>query len=254
MKTVVIYYSKTGNTQGIAEAIALEIRAEAFPLNLMKKGRRTNEEKARERALFSHAIDTANEADLVIIGTPTEFRKPHPQVMTFLERIATRNTAIFCTYYGMVGATLIDMEARLRQRNIRIVGILAVCVGTERYRFRRDVRHYAERITETHIVEAKAFARHCCFEDVEPVELRLWGMCGKACRTCSRYQQQECEGAGTRCWSGSDCQIFACCVLKKSLTGCVTCQVGQSCRARETVLTRNVRVRNIVDTLDHVHG
>lgn len=238
MRSVVIYYSRTGNTQRVAEVMAQEIQTEALALNLMKKGKRTKEEIEVERALFSQAIDRANEAETVIIGTPTERRKPHPRVMKFIEEIKARKVAIFCTYYGMLGATLIDMEARLRQAGIQLVGTLNVCVGTEQYRFRQDVSQYVERITETHLLEAKEFARHCCFQKAGPVELRLWGFCGKDCSKCLRYQEQQCEGAGIRCWSGSNCQVFECCVIKKSLSGCDKCDIGQSCDIRDNLQGR----------------
>lgn len=190
MRSVVVYYSKTGNTQRVAEVMAQEIQTEALPLNLMKKGRRTKEEIEVERTLFSQATNRANEAEIVIIGTPTEFRKPHPRVMDFIEGIRARKVAIFCTYYGMLGATMIDMEARLRQVEIQLVGKLDLCVGTEQYRFRQDVNQYVEQITETHVLEAKEFARHCCFEKVEPVEPRLWGICGKDCSSCPAARQR----------------------------------------------------------------
>lgn len=240
MKSVVIYYSKTGNTQRIAEIMANEIQMEALPLNIMKKGRRTKKEIEKERTLFSKAIGSAGEAEIVIIGTPTEFRKPHPRVMEFIEGMETRKAAIFCTNYGMLGATIIDMEARLRQKGIQLVGKLNLCVGTERYRFRQDVSQYAERITEAHVLEAKEFARNCCLQKTEPVELRLLGICGKDCNKCQRYLEQQCEGAGNKCWSGSNCEVFECCVIKKSLTACDKCKVRQSCRKWNNLLTGQV--------------
>ncbi len=237
MKSVLIYYSKTGNTQRVAEVMAQEIQTEALPLNIMKKGRRTKEDLETDRALFFQAIGRANKAEIVIIGTPTERRKPHPRVMEFIEGIKARKVAIFCTYYGMLGATMIDMEARLRQAGIQLVGKLNLCVGTERYRFRQDVSQYVELITEAHVLEAKEFARHYCLQKVKPVKLRLRGICGKDCSKCLRYQEQQCEGAGIRCWSGSNCEVFECCVIKKSLTGCDKCKIGQSCSKRSNLLT-----------------
>jgi hypothetical protein len=203
----------------------------------MKKGRKTKKEIEKENTLFSQAIDRANKADIAVIGTPTEFRKPHPRVMEFINAIKPGKVAIFCTNYGMLGATLIDMEARLRQVDSQLIGKLNLCVGTEQYRFRQDVSQYVEQITKAHILEAKQFARHCCLQKAKPVELRLWGICGKNCSKCARYQERQCEGAGIRCWSGSNCEVFDCCVIKKSLTGCDKCKIGQSCSKRSYLLT-----------------
>ena len=239
MKSVVIYYSKTGNTEKIAEAIAQEMRTEALPLNLTnrKASRRTREEREAEEALFSQAIARANAADIVILGTPTEFRKPHPRVMEFIDEIEAGTVAIFCTCYGMPGATLIDMEAGLRQRGRQFVGRLALRVGTEQYRFRRDVNQYVEQITEAHLAQAREFAWRCCRKAVEPVELRLWGICGRNCRMCQKYQDRQCAGAGVECWSGRKCQVLECCVIKKSLTACNQCKTGRSCDRRSSILT-----------------
>jgi flavodoxin len=79
VRSVVVYYSKTGNTRKVAEAMAQEIYTQALPLNLSKPGKRTEEERAEEKALFSQAVAKANNADIVLIGTPTEFRQPHPR-------------------------------------------------------------------------------------------------------------------------------------------------------------------------------
>lgn len=232
MKSAIVYYSRTGNTKRVAEAMAQAIQIEALPLNLPKKGRKTKQELAIEKTLWARAISKAKEAEMVFIGTPTELRRPHPLVVKFVQKAGLKNAAVFCTYYGMLGATLIDMEVILRQHGTRFVGGLALCVGTDRYRFRRDVSQYIDRITDAHITQAREFA--CGFlQPVEPVELRLRGVCGRDCRQCSKYKERQCEGAGIRCWSGRHCQVFECCVLKRSLLGCERCTSIRSCRQRD---------------------
>ena len=231
MKTTIVYYSKTGNTKKVAEAMAEALHVDALPLNLAKKGRKTKDELAAEKAGWKRALSEAKEAGLVILGTPTRFRKPHPSAVKFLEEAEPVRVAVFCTYYGMPGATLIDMEAIVRQHGAKFVGGLALCVGTERYRFREDVSQYSDAVADAHIALAGKFA-HRLLRPIQPVELRLRGACGRDCRECSKYREHKCEGAGMRCWSGRHCRAFDCCILKKSLDACGRCTESRSCGLR----------------------
>ncbi len=81
MKPLVVYYSKTGNTKKVAEAMAQSLQTEALPLNLPKKGRRNKVELAREKALWAKCVNQVLDAELVFVGTPTESRRPHPAVV-----------------------------------------------------------------------------------------------------------------------------------------------------------------------------
>lgn len=237
MKAAVVYYSKTGNTRKIAEVVAQALRVEALPLSLATKGRKTRDELAAEKVAWQRALSAAKSAELVILGTPTQFRKPHPSVVKFLEEAEPAGVAVFCTYYGMLGATLIDLEAVVRQHGHRFFGGLAVRVGTEKYRFRQDVSQYAEAITDQHVTLAERFA--CRFrKSLRSVRPRLRGACGRDCRQCLKYRERQCEGAAVRCWSGRDCRVFDCCVLKKSLDACASCPENGSCALRECALIR----------------
>jgi len=206
-----------------------------LPLNLPRKGRRSKDELARERALWAKRISEAQDAEIVFIGAPTEFRRPHPVVVEFIKQASLRSAAAFCTYYGMLGATLIDMEALLRQNRTQFLGGLAVRVGTDKYRFRQDVNQYVDRVSDAHFSEASEFARRVVRLG-EAVTLRLQGACGRDCRQCSKYKHRECEGAGVRCWSGRNCQVFECCIIKRSLTGCEKCTSIGSCSKRNNLL------------------
>jgi len=119
MASVVVYYSKSGNTKAVAELIAERLGCEAHPVNLMeKKGRGTKEERNRERRGAG--------CRLVVIGTPTGFQKPKSMIRRFVGDVEAESAALFCTYENKVGSTLTDLEDALKERGIRVVGTLGL--------------------------------------------------------------------------------------------------------------------------------
>jgi hypothetical protein len=119
---VVVYYSKSGNTKALADAISKDLRVEALPVNLMeKKGQGTKEERQREKTLYAEALAAAGRADLVVVGTPTGFQKAKSMIVRFVRDVEASNVGLFCTYYDKVGTTLTDLEDILRGHGIRVV-------------------------------------------------------------------------------------------------------------------------------------
>lgn len=228
METIVVYYSKTGNTQKIAETIASSVQGALYPLNYAKKGRKTKAELEFEASLFKSALDAASSADLVIIGTPAEFRMPQKKVMQFIANLKMKKCAVFCTYYGMLGAVFIDMEAELLQNGNKTIHKLGVRVGAEKYKFRLNVTLYKENITKDHISRAAAFADECKI-DKQPIEIRLKGICAADCRICKYMLEGKCRGAAFECRSGKNCEVFNCCVIKQSLMSCDLCGKKSAC-------------------------
>jgi flavodoxin len=227
MKTKVAYYSKTGNTKTIADFIAKSIGCDAIAINLMKYGRKSKKEIEDEKQIFRNTVEQCNNSDLVFIGTPTIFRKPHSQIMEFIGIVCTKKAAVFCTCYGMFGATFYDMEALLLQKGIVLVNKLNLIVGMEKYKFHKNIRQYKEKITPEHIITAKEFALRTISLD-KPSPLRLNTVCGNNCLKCSRYSN-DCKGAAYQCWSEKKCKIFECCVIRKSLEDCRICPTWKNC-------------------------
>jgi len=225
---VVIYYSKSGNTRQIAEIIAKAARCEALPLNLVHKGRPSRQEDALESSYFNDALGKAQTAELVFLGTPTEFRKPHPVIVDFIKRALIRQAAVFCTYYGMLGGTLLDLEALLRQRGAGLCATLAIRLGTEAYRFRQNINNYIEEITPANLEATRNFAATCC-NNPRLLPIRMRGVCSSDCASCASFQTGKCPGAGFNCWSGRECEIYKCCMLKKSLPDCSLCSNFKDC-------------------------
>ena len=127
----------------------------------------------------------------------------------------------------MLGATFYDMEALLLQKSIILVNKLNLILGTEKYSFHKNINQYREEITSEHITTAKEFALQTISLD-KPLPMRLNTVCGNNCLKCSRYGNK-CKGAGYQCWSEKNCDIFECCVIRKSLEVCRNCSTWRNC-------------------------
>jgi flavodoxin len=126
MKAGVVYFSKSGNTKGVAQVLAEELGAPSYSVNLMeKKGRGTKEEQAREKELFNEALDASSGADLVLIGTPTSFQQAKSQILRFTRQVEAQHVGLFCTHQNKLGTTLSDLEEILQERGIDVAGSLA---------------------------------------------------------------------------------------------------------------------------------
>ena len=113
MKTLVVYYSRTGNTKRVAECIA-----DALGADLLQLTEQEDRQGARGYVVAGWAAMRRKEAaldplekdpgdyDLVVVGTPVWAFTVTPAVRTFLNRYSSsiESTAFFCTMGGS-GAT-----------------------------------------------------------------------------------------------------------------------------------------------------
>jgi hypothetical protein len=225
--------------------MAKALGCDSIAINLMKRGRKTKQELADEKQLFNDCVKQCRQSDLVFIGTPTEFRKPHPKIVEFVGCLDIKKAAIFCTYYGMLGATFYDLEALLLHKNIAVINKLNLLVGTEKYKFSRDINQYQEKITRVHLQQAVDFALQTITK-TDFLPLRLQGACGKDCQRCASFNET-CQGAGYRCWSGSQCEIFNCAVIKNSYLNCEDCIKSVSCNRIKKYERRFAHVPKVFD-------
>lgn len=124
MKSIVVYRSKSGNTKGIAEIIAVMLGTDVLPINLLeKRGRGSKGEREKEKEMFARALEVCKDADLVFVGTPVSFEQAHTQITRFVKLVETKNAGIYCTYIKKMGSTLEDLKNILKGRGIRVVGI-----------------------------------------------------------------------------------------------------------------------------------
>lgn len=157
MNATIVYFSKTGNTRGVAEAMAEELAAPCFSVNLMeKKGRGTKEEQDCEKGLFNQALEASRGADLVLIGTPTSFQQAKSQIQRFTRQVEARHVGLFCTHQNKLGTTLSDLEEILQQRGINLAGSLAF----ENLK-PGQLGELDEATRQDYLTQARNFAREC---------------------------------------------------------------------------------------------
>src|SRR3989304_3917221 len=104
MRTCVLYFSRTGNTKFMAEAIANAIKAPAFDLA-------TSEPQVVE------------DYDMIILGTPVEGFKPAKETTAFIERLAktdAKKVILFCTYKLYKGKTFKAISEALSSKGYNI--------------------------------------------------------------------------------------------------------------------------------------
>jgi flavodoxin len=157
MKATIVYFSKSGNTRGVAEDMAKELHAPSFSVNLMeKKGRGTKEERDREKELFKEALEACKGVDLVLIGTPTSFQQAKSQILRFTRQVEAQCVGLFCTHQNKLGTTLSDLEEILRERGIELAGSVAfdnLKAG--------QLGGLDEATREEYLDRARGFAREC---------------------------------------------------------------------------------------------
>ncbi len=108
MKTLVTYYSKTGNTKYVAQKIAEHLTAEISEIRDKKnrKGKlnfvKSGYESIREKLTEIEVDKKIDEYDFVIVGSPVWAGKIPPAVRTFLVKNDFKNKkiAIFVTIGG----------------------------------------------------------------------------------------------------------------------------------------------------------
>jgi len=137
MKILVAYYSRTGTTRTVGEAIAKELdadcdeivdlkkRAGLRPIRFLIAGR-----DAMSKKLTSIRFErSADDYDLIVIGTPVWAGKMTPAVRTYLgiQRLDGKRVAFFCTDGG--GHKKVFEEMRKLVPNSVFVGALGIPAG-----------------------------------------------------------------------------------------------------------------------------
>ncbi len=129
MKSIVIYYSRTGNTQVVAETIANKFGADILPLR-DKKNRNGIwnyfwagfDALTQKKTKLEEINLDLNKFDLIFIGSPNWASTLPPAIRTFLQQHYWENKKIvfFCTQDGM-GAERVFTSLRLATKGADII-------------------------------------------------------------------------------------------------------------------------------------
>jgi len=106
MKTLVVFYSRSGNTRRIAEMIARHLDADiqelvdkkgrAGMLGLLRAGRDAVKKKTTDLEALTYR---PGDYQLIVVGTPVWASNPAPAVRSFLQShdLSGKKVALFCT-------------------------------------------------------------------------------------------------------------------------------------------------------------
>jgi flavodoxin len=107
MKPCVVYFSRTGNTKRLAQAIAEAVKAPLFDLA-----------STQPLALA--------EFDLLILGTPVEGASPAKETAAYIEtlpKVENKKAFLFCTYRAFGNErTMKKMEKQLENKGYAMAG------------------------------------------------------------------------------------------------------------------------------------
>src|SRR3972149_1452888 len=105
MKTCVLYFSRTGNTKRLAEAISDLAKAPIFDI-------------------ASSEPSVVENYDLLILGTPVEGFRPAKETVEFVERLPKtegKKAILFCTHALWKGSTFKVLEKELSRKGYDII-------------------------------------------------------------------------------------------------------------------------------------
>lgn len=117
MKVLTVYYSRSGNTERVAQKIAKRMGSDIDRIVDMKDRDRTfngwliagkdASQKMETDIAFNKDPD---DYDLVIVGTPVWAWTMTPAIRTYLSQRQFKKVAFFCTYAALKGKTFKHME------------------------------------------------------------------------------------------------------------------------------------------------
>lgn len=139
MKTLVVYYSRTGQTKFVAEKIATKLKADLEEivdlknkkgwLGFLKAG---YEATAKKETKIGDMRNTPSNYDLIVVGTPVWNSRPASAIRTYLKRndLSEKKVAVFCTKDSEGLEKAIERTKSLMP-NANVVGELVVSNALE---------------------------------------------------------------------------------------------------------------------------
>lgn len=133
MKSLVVYYTRTGNARFVAETIAAEIGADVEEIVDLKKrsgalGFLSGGSDARrgKKTEIAPTKKSPTDYDLIIVGTPVWAGRPVPAIFTYLKKndLSGKKVAIFFTQGGKKPSAIDQTKALMP--NSESVGVLSI--------------------------------------------------------------------------------------------------------------------------------
>ena len=159
MKAVVIYYSKTGNTEKVAKKITelfKNIDADAECVSIDRSERRTYEDDVKEakrgvKAKIESIMTDLSKVDLLFIGSPVWCGKPATPINTYMDQcegLNSVNIVCFVTHGGGgPGNTFDIMKTKLGSKGGEIVGTLSISSNEiDEYLFTKEVKEVISKL------------------------------------------------------------------------------------------------------------
>ncbi|MBN1940946.1 MAG: flavodoxin domain-containing protein [Candidatus Diapherotrites archaeon] len=120
MRVLVVYYSKTGNTEKVAERIKDFFAAQKTGIDLMPlktKGKIDPKQMPKaEQIVLTNPKTNLAQYDLVFVGTPVWGMQPSPIALAYLKQLEKANGkkfVLFATCHAVSGTTLKKMSSIL---------------------------------------------------------------------------------------------------------------------------------------------
>jgi flavodoxin len=133
MKSLVVYYTRTGNAKFVAETIAAELGSDieevvdlkkrAGKIGWMSAGKDATQEKQTQ---IGPTTRVPQDYDLIILGTPIWAWKPTPAIRTYIAKndLSGKNVALFFTMDSNLKQAVEKTKALIP--NARFVGEIAI--------------------------------------------------------------------------------------------------------------------------------
>ena len=157
MKTLVVYYSRTGFTKKLAHALAVKLQAETEELvdNTSRKGimgwiKGGRDAVKKFMTVISPAQKDPAQYDLVVVGSPVWAGSMAPALRTYLtqQKSKIKKSACFCTMGGSGGQGLFSqVEEILEQKPSATLALKTKQVAGNQYAAELD--RFAEQIAKS---------------------------------------------------------------------------------------------------------
>lgn len=122
MKTLVVFYSRTGNTRKVAEKISRILKADLDEVTDLKDRKRfivgwfiSGMDASKNKLTEIKYNKSPAKYDLVIIGTPIWAWTVTPAIRSYLKQNKIKKTAFFCTCGGKESKAFKEMEKLSRK-------------------------------------------------------------------------------------------------------------------------------------------